>query len=167
MRWSTHPLLSRHNTFTFRFLPGVLVGIAVSWWVNDRPRQVWSYQRFAQDAWSSPLSSRKLAPTRANSALNGRAAQAKREAQDGAAEPPAQRQAAATVAEEPEEELKMVLANCISNRNSVYSCERAVYRRAVGTASRMAVDDATEHTADAQQKFGVTGVAVSLSTGAD
>jgi len=40
MRWSTHPLLSRHNTFTFRFLPGVLVGIAVSWWLNDRPRQV-------------------------------------------------------------------------------------------------------------------------------
>ena len=27
MRWSgAHPLLSRHSTFTFRFLPGVLVG---------------------------------------------------------------------------------------------------------------------------------------------
>ena len=48
MRWDRHPLLSRHNTFTFRFLPGVLVGIAISWWVNDRPRQVHAWPPAAQ-----------------------------------------------------------------------------------------------------------------------
>ena len=45
MRWSgAHPLLSQHNTFTFRFLPGVLVGFALSWCLNDRPRPVCTCQ---------------------------------------------------------------------------------------------------------------------------
>ena len=110
MRWSTHPLLSRHNTFTFRFLPGVLVGIAVSWWLNDRPRQVQSRRSTLRvpghRSWcaeSQPLLGKHL--------NESKAAQVEREAEDGAPEPPPQRQTA-TVVEEPEEELKMVLANC-------------------------------------------------------
>lgn len=39
-RRKTHPILASHNSITWRFIPGLICGFALKWWLDGGPKKV-------------------------------------------------------------------------------------------------------------------------------